>query len=323
METKTLRIKPFYTVANRLLRAKINTIEDVKKFYAGVNELASEIVLNSNLISELDSIKYGDDQKLIQAITHILGYGQVIGGYKDIFAAKEITLYAFLEKNPRFRNRIGIIQKEATIYFNKLIKIGGEFTNEDREKLNQALQAINEIKQEIFKKPIQKKKNNLNLIFPEAVQWEKVVLKLKEGGNDIEIHYDGKHIKTASYIELDFSANKKNHKPDRKWGLLSILSVLQNEDIRKATPDNLMSMLGRYSGNTIKKDNIHQTKKLLSEALKERFGTKENPFTDNKIYYEPRFKILPDPMMRNNEMWKRGGEYNDNINNTDENDTGE
>lgn len=300
----------------------VKTIADINRFYIGVNELASEIVLNSIFISELDSIKHGDDQKLIKAITYILGYGQVIGEYKDLFAAKEVELKDFLKKNPRFNGGIRTVKKEATIYFNKLNK-GEGFTSEDREKLDHALQMINEINQQLLKKPLQRKKNSLNLIFPEAVQWGKVVLKLKEGAQDIEILYDGKHIKTASYIELGFSANKKNHKPDRKWGLLSVLSYLQNEDIRKATPDNLMQMLGGYSGRAVKKANIHQTKRLLSETLKARFDTKENPFTDNKIYYEPKFKILPDPMMRTKELWKQGGEYNDNIRNTNYDDAEE
>lgn len=134
MANKTLYIKPFYATANRLLRAKINTIEDVRKFYIGVNELASEIALNSILISELDSVKYGDNQKLIKGITHILGYGQVIGKYKDLFTAKEVKLNAFLKKNPRFRNGIGIIQKEARIYFNTLSKRVGELERRDKEK---------------------------------------------------------------------------------------------------------------------------------------------------------------------------------------------
>ena len=79
---------------------------------------------------------------------------------------------------------------------------------------------------------------------------------------------------------------------NRRWFLLTILSVLQNKDITQATPDNLMPMLKRDNSHTIKKDTVHQTKKLLSEDLKDIFETKENPFTDNKKYYEPKFKIL-------------------------------
>lgn len=163
------------------------------------------------------------------------------------------------------------------------------------------------------KKTVLKKKHTIVLEFPETVRWGRVVLKVKEGLQDIEILYDGKHIKMASYIELGFSANKKNSKPDRKWELLIILSVLQKNDIKQATPDKLMSMLKNYSGRTIKKDNIHQTKKLLSEALRGIFNTKENPFTDNKKYYEPKFKILPVPTLRLEEPWKQGGRLNENV----------
>lgn len=160
---------------------------------------------------------------------------------------------------------------------------------------------------------IQKKKHTIDLKFPETIRWENVVLKLKEGMAEIEILYGGKHIKTAGYIELGFSANKTNHKPDQRWNLLIILSVLQKQDIKQATPDVLRTMLARNSDHTIKIDAVHQTKKRLSEALEDIFNTKENPFTDNKKYYEPRFKILPSPDMRIEKLWKQGGRLNENI----------
>jgi hypothetical protein len=160
----------------------------------------------------------------------------------------------------------------------------------------------------------QKKKYTIDLDFPEIVQWKKVLLKIKDGLQDIEIWYDNQHIKTTDYIELGFSSNKKEHKPDRKWSFLCILSVLQNEDITQATPNNITSMLAKRSNATISRANVHQTKRLLSKILRSIFKTGENPFIDNKKYYEPKFKVLPETIMRNKELWKQGISLNENIN---------
>jgi len=162
-----------------------------------------------------------------------------------------------------------------------------------------------------------KNKCEVELNFPETVEWKKVLLKIKDGLQDIEIWYDNTHIKTATYIELCFSSNKKNHKADRKWNFLCILSILQNNDITQATPDKLIPMLEKYSNRKIKKDNIYQTKKLLSKKLKEIFKTNDNPFTDNKKYYEPKFKILPEGAMRTKKLWKQGSKLNENIDYSD------
>ena len=123
----------------------INTIKDAKKFYIWVNELAFQISSNEILINELSSVIYDDNQKLFKGITHILGYGQAVGRYKDLFTAKEVKLNAFLKKNPRFRNRIGIIQKEATIYFSTLAKRVEDLERRDKEKDK----AIEELKREL------------------------------------------------------------------------------------------------------------------------------------------------------------------------------
>jgi hypothetical protein len=164
-----------------------------------------------------------------------------------------------------------------------------------------------------------KKKLLTELIFPEMVVWEKVKLKLKEGLQTIEIWYDDKHIKTVNYVELGFSATQKEHRPDKKWNFLCILSVLQNEDIRQATPDNLMPMLAKHSGHAIGKSNVHQTKRQLSTSLRALFKTGDDPFSKNRKYYEPRFKILPESMMRQRDLWKQGGKLNENIDYEEEN----
>lgn len=159
----------------------------------------------------------------------------------------------------------------------------------------------------------QKKKHTVNLVFPEIVQWEKVLIKIKDGLQDAEIFYDNVHLVTASYVELGFSANKKDHKPDRKWNFLCILAVLQNEDITQATAQNLMPMLAKYSGRAIKISNVHQAKKMLTASLRTLFKTSANPFVTNHNYYEPKFKILPEAMMRQKELWKQGGRLNENV----------
>lgn len=159
----------------------------------------------------------------------------------------------------------------------------------------------------------QKKKGSVEINIPEATQWEKVELKIKDGLRDIEIWYDNQHLITADYVELGFSANKKDHKPDRKWNFLCILSVLQNEDITQATPNNLMTMLAKYSGKATKIANVHQTKRLLSKELRRLFKTSDDPFYENRVHYQPKFKILPEAVLRTKEVWKQGGRLNENV----------
>jgi len=159
----------------------------------------------------------------------------------------------------------------------------------------------------------QKKKGSVEINISEAIQWEKLELKIKDGLQDIEIFYDNEHIITTNYIDLGFSATKKEHRPDRKWNFLCILSVLQNEDITQATPNNLMTMLARYSGKAIRIANVHQTKRLLSKALRVIFKTSDDPFYENRVYYHPKFIILPEAVLRSKEIWRQGGHLNENV----------
>lgn len=158
-------------------------------------------------------------------------------------------------------------------------------------------------------------KGTVDLSFPEIVQFDKVLIKIQSGAQDIEIWYEKQHIITANYIDLGFSSTKKNHKPNRSWAFLSIISVLQNEDITKATADNLMPMLAKYTGKVISRPNVHQTKKLLTKAFRILFKTSDNPFIENKHYYQPKFTILPIPELRQKEIWRQGGSLDENINN--------
>ncbi len=158
-----------------------------------------------------------------------------------------------------------------------------------------------------------KNKSSVEINIPEATQWEKVKLKIKDGLQDIEVWYDNQHIINTNYVELGFSANKKEHKPDRKWNFLCILSVLQNEDITKATTDNLMPMLASSSKEVTSRANVHTTKRLLSKELRRLFKTSDDPFYENRVHYHPKFKILPESILRTKEVWKQGGRLNDNV----------
>ena len=157
------------------------------------------------------------------------------------------------------------------------------------------------------------KKKLPDLSFPEVVQWEKVTLKLKEGLEDLEIWYDSNHIETLDYTSLGFSATKKEHKPNRAWHFLCILSVLQNEDIRTATVDNLMTMLAKKANKSIGRSNVHQTKRHLVKALRILFKTSDDPFLPNQKHYEPKFKVLPEAILRTKEVWRQGGKLNENV----------
>jgi len=184
-----------------------------------------------------------------------------------------------------------------------------------RVEATKKFELLRKLKDEMFAKHLSK--SNKEMASPSWVpanlKWEKVTLKVKEGLQDIEIHYDGKHIKTADYIELGFSASKKNCKPNMKWRLLIILSVLQSIDKTKATVDGLLPMLAEYSKHKTDRSNIHQTKKALSDALMTIFNTDENPFVNNRVFYEPKFIILPEPTLRDQAIWRQGGHLQENV----------
>ncbi len=74
-----------------------------------------------------------------------------------------------------------------------------------------------------------------------------------------------------------------------------------------------MPMLAKHSGRAIKISNVHQAKKMLTASLRTLFKTSADPFVTNHNYYEPKFKILPEAMMRQKELWKQGGRLNENV----------
>lgn len=154
--------------------------------------------------------------------------------------------------------------------------------------------------------------HTVELSFPEAVQWEKVTLKIKEGMNEMEIFYAGKHIETADYIQLGFFAGKKQQKKDRQWEFLCALSVLSATDITQATADKMRHMIAVNAKTTLSTNNVHQIKKSLVKKLRAIFKTDEDPFHDRRDYYLPRFTILPEPELRRPEIWSQGGKLNEN-----------
>src|SRR3989338_1892071 len=135
-ESKKFNIKPFYKTADSLLRARIKTIDDVKNFYIGVNNLASEISSNQNFINEAGSIKYSDNIKLREGVNYILAYGQVIEKSKLFVkkSLKKVKLNAFLDKNPRERSEIIIKLKEAEVYFYNLKQEFEKYKKDQAEK---------------------------------------------------------------------------------------------------------------------------------------------------------------------------------------------
>jgi hypothetical protein len=155
-------------------------------------------------------------------------------------------------------------------------------------------------------------RHTIELSFPEAVQWGKVTLKMKEGMHEMEIFYNGKYIETTDYIQLGFFTGKKQQKKDRQWGFLCALSVLSATDITLATADKMRAMVAVNSKLTTSTNNVHQIKSTLVKRLRALFKTDDNPFNDGMGYYDPKFKILPEPNLRREELWKTGGRLNEN-----------
>jgi len=234
-------------------------------------------------------------KKLIESLTSnlILNKGKTDFAKKQLNNADDCTSAAWgdIQKNRDYKN----VRPTTGFDKNDPLKIFLEEFLTKKQKLNKE-----NLKE---KKTLPQDKSTFNLGITEAVQWNKVVLKVKEGKKDLEIFYDGNLIKTASYIELGFSANKKNHKPNKSWYLLIALSALQKTDIQQATPEQIKFMLKETSRNEISKDNVYKTKERLSNVLKFIFNTIEKPFVDRIEYYEPIFKILPEPVLRNEEIW--------------------
>lgn len=157
---------------------------------------------------------------------------------------------------------------------------------------------------------LRRKKDVIELSFPEPVQWEKVTLKFMVGNRDIEIFYDNKLIKTADHVELGFYSGEKQQKPNRMWQFLIALSTLFMKNIVQATPDNLRIM---FAPPKVSSENVQQIKRQLVKKLCDLFDTDADPFREYRGYYFPKFKILPEPELRTERPWSQGGRFNDQI----------
>lgn len=133
--TKTT--KPFYATASKLLKLKINNIEDVKNFYVGVNSLAAEISENRVFLKKLGSLRNDDKPRPItRAVNSILGYGVVEGQSPTLFPqAKRVSLDLFSQWNRVAESEVEVVQKEATVYFNALKKETDSYTKEEVDKI--------------------------------------------------------------------------------------------------------------------------------------------------------------------------------------------
>jgi hypothetical protein len=160
-------------------------------------------------------------------------------------------------------------------------------------------------------------KSAIDLTFPEMVKWEKVTIKIKEGLREVEIWYGGDLIEATDYIKLGFYSGEKEKRPDRKWDFLKILSVLCGTDIRQATVANMATMLSNYGDKNVRPATVHQIKRGLVKELRGIFKTSDNPFHENKDYYEPRFKLVPEQALRAKALRKQGGYLNENAESED------
>lgn len=162
-------------------------------------------------------------------------------------------------------------------------------------------------------------KETVNLLFPEPVVWEKVMLKMKTGLREMEIYYNNRFIETADYVQLGFFTGKKAEKQDRQWNFLCALSVLSATDITQATASNMRRMVAKDSQTTVSTGNVHQIKRTLVKRLRALFKTEDDPFYERRGYYAPRFKVLPETELRRDTLRKQGGRLNENLLSADDN----
>ena len=101
----------------------------------------------------------------------------------------------------------------------------------------------------------------------------------------------------------NFDNRDKQKKKDRQWGFLCALSVLSATNITLATADKMRDMVAVNSKASLTKANVHQIKKTLARRLRSLFKTSDNPFYERRDYYHPKFTILPEPELRQEEIW--------------------
>lgn len=184
-----------------------------------------------------------------------------------------------------FMSKINIDEKKLSFSSNwkGLVKIKGYQT----EILEEFLNKINK-KETKYKKIKESSIKTYNIV----KDWSSLKLKIKEGLEDIEIFYKDKYIDEVNYKDIGFSSNTKNHKPNREWEILILLSYFQSTNPAQATPEELKNVLSSKTKKSITSDNLYRIKHNLSLKLGNIFNIPDdNPPFDNKIkdYYKPLF----------------------------------
>lgn len=195
--------------------------------------------------------------------------------------------------------------KKFEKYRRDVVKIV-EFINADAETKFRKTSHTNDVTSHALRR----KKNVIKLSFPEPVQWDKVTLKIKDGGRDMDIFYNKKHIKTVDHIDIGFYSGGKQKKPNRAWQFIIALSTLSVTDIKQATPNNLVCM---FMPPKVNSQNVQQIKRQLVKKLCDLFATGSDPFHEYRGYYFPKFEILPEPELRKGKLWPQGGRFDDEI----------
>jgi len=134
------KIEPFYKIVSDLLKIKIRTIEDFKKFFIRINNLASYIAGEPYLANILKNIISNDNEKLSEDVAHILGYGEVVQEsdfllkFPSKYTIQKLKKRSYFYTNKKFKSKIENVKKVATgslkglnnsndIYFKKILQI--------------------------------------------------------------------------------------------------------------------------------------------------------------------------------------------------------
>jgi hypothetical protein len=131
-------------------------------------------------------------------------------------------------------------------------------------------------------------------IMPDNINWENITIKLTSIF-DIEIFIDKKSIVQSNYEKMGFAKkNSKNKTPKESWNFLKTLSTNKGRF-------NLSTDIIKTKGNLVQaKEKYKQTKKQLSDILKQNFGLEAEPFFDckEKGLYQTKFTLIPPPDIR-------------------------
>lgn len=140
---------------------------------------------------------------------------------------------------------------------------------------------------------------------PPNAKWQDLTLSFINT-EDIEVKYGDTIIGKHSHEDLGFTqANTEWKKPDRRWGLLQVISALAGRQPKiPATKQHLMNVCGVTSPNAVEK-----RKSDLSMGLRQAFGINEEPFNryTNETGYQPKFTLLPEKELRGDGELHRSG----------------